>query len=220
LSYILSGNFLFSYQPNRPLLDERRRGYQQTGMLLPGIKFFQQQLERYPDDDNVYYHLGLLMYDLAMKETKNDIKLKNEQDYWNKAEELFKKCLSLNPEHRSAPYNLGLVFAQKNDWENALKYFEQAVQRNPQKPDMQFALAWAYEKLGNMDKALDNYRQVLTKDPNHVRALTHSGAILYRLGKISEAKRYIEKAVEIDPNYPDAQFILDSSITVRNPSTA
>jgi Tfp pilus assembly protein PilF len=48
---------------------------------------------------------------------------------------------------------------------------------------MQFALAWAYEKLGNMDKALDNYRQVLTKDPNHVRALTHSGAILYRLGE-------------------------------------
>jgi chaperonin cofactor prefoldin len=45
-------------------------------MLLPGIRFFQQQLERYPDDDNVYYHLGLLMYDLAMEETKNNIKLK------------------------------------------------------------------------------------------------------------------------------------------------
>lgn len=183
----------FNYQPNRSRwLDERRKCYQRIGQIEKGIEFFEKWLAKYPDAD-AHYHAGVLCYDSGQL---------------TKAQEHFLTCLKLKPDHPSAPYNLGLVFAKNKNWKEALNYFEEAVKRNPNKADMWFALGWAKENLGDTITALEKYNRALNINPQHVQALNHSAGIMLRNGEQDIAKDYLEKAVAIAPDYADARFNL------------
>ena len=196
----------FDYQPNRSRwLDERRKCYQRIGRIEDGLRFFEKWLEKHPDAD-AHYHAGVLCYEL------NEL---------TKAEEHFYTCLKLCPDHPSAPYNLGLVFAKRGDWTNAEKYFKEAVKRNSNKADMWFALGWATENIGNTTTALENYTHALTINPLHAQALNHSAVIMFQRGEREPAKKYLEKAISIAPNYIDARFNLGQVLLAeRKPADA
>ncbi|MDD2192143.1 MAG: tetratricopeptide repeat protein [Bacteroidales bacterium] len=60
----------------------------------------------------------------------------------------------------------------------------------------------------DIDTAMTYYNQVLIVKPNDNIALNNIGANLLRLGKTKEAKRYLEKAIKINSNYPNSFYAL------------
>ena len=64
-------------------------------------------------------------------------------------------------------------------------------------------------QLDSQGKALDAlklYDAVLAEDPANVQALAYKGWLLKRAGLADEAQEALDKAVAIDPRYPDAHF--------------
>ena len=57
--------------------------------------------------------------------------------------------------------------------------------------------AWAYFKLDEFSTARVRFENILVKQPEHPATLLGLGVVLYRLGILDEAKRYLKRALEL-----------------------
>jgi tetratricopeptide (TPR) repeat protein len=73
-------------------------------------------------------------------------------------------------------------------------------------PAQRLALAHQYETQGKAVDALKQYDAVLKADPSNVEALTYRGWLLRLAGLVDQGQASIEKAVSLDPSFPDAHF--------------
>ena len=73
-------------------------------------------------------------------------------------------------------------------------------------PAERLSLAHQLESQGNAVDALKQYDAVLKQDPNNIEALTYRGWLLRLAGLVDQGQASIEKAVSLDPNFPDAHF--------------
>jgi tetratricopeptide (TPR) repeat protein len=94
-------------------------------------------------------------------------------------------------------------YAEKKDWDSAMRIVEREVTRAPQDMDVRAwrarILAWS----GHLTEAEKEYLEILKvsrKDPDNWMGLS---SVYLREGKIEEAQRAIDSAVEIDPKRAD-----------------
>jgi tetratricopeptide (TPR) repeat protein len=73
-------------------------------------------------------------------------------------------------------------------------------------PAERLSLAHQYENQGKAVDALKQYDAVLKQDPSNVEALTYRGWLLRLAGLVDQGQASIEKAVSLDPAFPDAHF--------------
>ncbi len=73
-------------------------------------------------------------------------------------------------------------------------------------PEERLALAHQYESQGQAVEALKQYDAVLKEDPDNVEAITYRGWLLRLAGLTDQAQAALDKAVAIDPSFPDAHF--------------
>ncbi len=76
----------------------------------------------------------------------------------------------------------------------------------PETPAGKLALAHQLEGQGEALEALKLYDAVLREDPVNVEALTYRGWLLKLAGLTDQAQASLDKAVALDPRYPDARF--------------
>ena len=97
---------------------------QDTGYCFPSrlddIAVLENAISKNPDGDNAYYYLGCLFYDRFA---------------FDKATELWEKCIALNPKHPKAFRNLALsYFDKKGDFLSAKECMETALANKPDDP--------------------------------------------------------------------------------------
>lgn len=76
----------------------------------------------------------------------------------------------------------------------------------PDTPENNLRLAHELDAQGEGVEALKLYDKVLATDPGNVEALTYRGWLLKRAGLADDAQVSIERAIALDPTYPDAHF--------------
>ncbi len=76
----------------------------------------------------------------------------------------------------------------------------------PNTPAERLALAHQLESQGEAVEALKLYDAVLKEDPNNIEALTYRGWLLRLAGLVDEAQVALDRAVSLDPSFPDAHF--------------
>lgn len=76
----------------------------------------------------------------------------------------------------------------------------------PDTPAGQMARALQLESEGQAAEALRVYDDLLETDPNNVQALAYRGWLLKRAGLPDLAMASLDRAVAIDPRFPDAHF--------------
>jgi tetratricopeptide (TPR) repeat protein len=123
-------------------------------------------------------------------------------------EKLVDEALSLDPESADAHYEKGMIFLQKGTSADARSEFEMAL-------NLDQGNAKALRILGNLAfadkdylKASDYYEKLKTASselysgvkPNLAICYTELGNAAYKDENLDEAKLWLEKAVEIDPN--------------------
>lgn len=77
---------------------------------------------------------------------------------------------------------------------------------NPQTPAERLAYAHQLEGQGKAVDALKQYDTVLKAEPNNVEALTYRGWLLKLAGLVDQAQTTLDRAIAIDPTFPDARF--------------
>jgi tetratricopeptide (TPR) repeat protein/HAMP domain-containing protein len=94
----------------------------------------------------------------------------------------------------------GLLAFKSRDYANAIKIMRDYLRKDPLYSDFWYYLGVSEKKLGQFDKALEAAFQLYTMNQEHVMNLINLADIKRMQGNVKEAKIYLSKAREIQPD--------------------
>jgi choline-sulfatase len=118
------------------------------------------------------------------------------------------KAVELNPQSGRAHFELGVALGETGDWAGSAVQLENAVSKASDSVDLHFYLAMAYDKLGRASDAEKSFRSALRINPDHYRANLFLGRLLGMQNNPSAALPFLQKAVTLQPQSPDAHKFL------------
>jgi Flp pilus assembly protein TadD len=154
-------------------------------------------LDRHPNDEEAAYMLGRMYYQEGRIEY---------------AIGQFQRVLKINPLSYKAYDNLGLCYEAQNDTEMAVRHFLTAIKLvEKDHPDYD----WAYANLANLliekgdtDKAFAAASKAADRNPYSARNFYLGAKALFKLQKTELCLNWLQRSVALDPNYPEALYLL------------
>ena len=116
------------------------------------------------------------------------------------SEQLLKEAIKLKPDYALAYNALGYSYADRNvKLDDAKKYIEIALSIQPRNHYILDSMGWVYFRLGNLNLAHQFVMKAfnLQQDPE---IAAHLGEILWKQGKVEEAKKILGNALDKYPN--------------------
>jgi tetratricopeptide (TPR) repeat protein len=93
------------------------------------------------------------------------------------------------------------------DWAGAVKEYQQAIRLNPEYLTAHHWYALHLSRLGRHAEAESEIQKALQLGPLSLIIQTDAAEVFYRAGDLAAATKYLEKTVELDPNFADAHMI-------------
>lgn len=173
----------------------------------------------YPDNELIYFAMGVTHY-----LQKNN----------RKAEDCFKRAIEIDPEYSEAHFNLGALYKvelelyksvihfQKvcelsddaelvNNAREVLTAYENTVKESDgtdlktfMRAHEMFTLAFAEMQQKNWKQAIETFEKVLRIVPDHLASTGNIGMCYGQLAQYTKAITYLDRALEIDPEYEPA----------------
>jgi tetratricopeptide (TPR) repeat protein len=144
--------------------------YLDQKMYGEALKCYQKAIEFYPENQNLYYYVGVcagymshsvLDYDAAGNTQKRF-------NYLKLAESAYLRALAIEPKYVRALYGIGVLYVfELDESSKAVPYLEKLLTIDKGHTDAKFVLANAYYRSGQLQKAADMYDDIIntTKDP-------------------------------------------------------
>lgn len=112
----------------------------------------------------------------------------------------------LDPKSFEARLNLGVCYHQAGELDNAIDCYTKATQIDETKPAAFTNLGAAYDAKGEayLYEAIHAYNESLERDPNQPMVLVNLAGTLLKQGRYPNARRALERAIQIDPQLPVA----------------
>ncbi|MCP4582013.1 MAG: tetratricopeptide repeat protein [candidate division Zixibacteria bacterium] len=105
-------------------------------------------------------------------------------------------------------YQLGLILARKGEIDSALDYFKQAALLLPNDADARVNLALAYDNANDYHKAESEFIKAIEIDSTRAIYYYNYAMTLGKTGNYSKAASMLEKAIELEPDFKQAQQVL------------
>lgn len=129
-----------------------------------------------------------------------------------KAEELFGKCLELDPKNHQAMNYLGYMWAEKGEkLKEAEKLLTEALKQDPENPAYLDSMAWIYHQQKNHAKAKTLMLKALALMGEDSVMNEHMGDICAALGENENARKYWQLALKNTENATAIQAKLDQA---------
>lgn len=104
---------------------------------------------------------------------------------------------------------LGECLSQGGNFQEAIGIYRKGLRYSPEQAVLYFNLGYIYwKKLSRTDSALEAFKKAIEVYPSYAKAYFYSGSILKEKEDITGAARFLEKAVELDPDRIDAHLLL------------
>lgn len=108
--------------------------------------------------------------------------------------------LKIDPENAQAMNALGYTLTDRTDrHEEALELINKALEIRPNDPYYLDSLGWVYYRMGDLEKAEYYLREAVAIQAD-VEFVAHLGEVLWVQNKKSEAKKYWDQALKLDPS--------------------
>jgi len=118
----------------------------------------------------------------------------------------FEKATMLNPKYADAHSNLGNWYSENNQSDKAILQFNKAIDLRPH-ADAYFNRGNEYAKIKRFDLAIQDYSSSIALRP-HEECFTNKAYSLIQLGNIATAQEELSIALDLNPNYGRALFLM------------
>ena len=117
----------------------------------------------------------------------------------------YDKALKIDPNSIYVLINKGTALDYLGRYTEALHYYDRALELAPENIDALVNKAVTlYNSRQRNDEVLAICDQALKIQPYNARILYMKGTVLEAMGKVSEAKSYLDKAGQLDPNFDNS----------------
>ena len=114
------------------------------------------------------------------------------------AEALYRQALEIDPALAAAMTNLGNLRHRAGDAAEARALYERALDHDPSQAEARYNLGNLLEDLGETDLAIAELRRVTQLAPEFADAHYNLGLALARVGGAAQARRHLERYLELD----------------------
>lgn len=116
--------------------------------------------------------------------------------------EVYRKVVTLDPDHDEARLRLTTLLLQQRLVEELLSNLEHLRRRLPDLPEVQVQYSKALALQGRTEEALAALEECLRQHPDYGPALAERGALAIRAGDDRAAEEFLERAVRLSPGEP------------------
>ena len=138
--------------------------YLDNKMYGEALKAFQEALTYYPDNQNLYYYVGVCAGYMSHAALDYNASGNNEvkYNYLKLAEEAYLRAISIEDRYVRALYGLGVLYVfELDEPEKAIPHLEKALSIDTKNLDTMFVLARAYYSSYEFDKAIAIYDKII-----------------------------------------------------------
>ncbi len=154
----------------------------QAGELKAAEDSARQALDHNPDDAEALIQLSSVLDRAKLHDA---------------SEKILRDLLKREPDNATALNNLGYFMIERGvRYQEALKLIERAIAIEPIQGSFLDSLGWAHFKLGNNEKAREYLEKALIYWGRNSTIHEHLGDVLREAGRVAEARRQWEKALE------------------------
>ncbi len=189
--------------------------YQDQGKYSDAEEALKKALALTPDNESAYVSLGWLrLSQVKYAETEESLKktpelnsgsghsgqsYKNKDDYYNEAEELFKKALEINPRNESACVGLGWVYIGQAKSAEKEAFFKKQLELNPKNNSAYHMLGWLQMQQGKYSEAEESFEKALELDFRNEDVYIKLGWLYMTQKKYAQAERLFKRLIELEP---------------------
>jgi tetratricopeptide (TPR) repeat protein len=121
---------------------------------------------------------------------------------WGPARKVYRHILLSDPDNSDYNFRLGVAETWGKNPTLGLEYIEKSIKLGFENAEIFIAKGEALLFLGRLEQAAANFQRGLLLDQNSFDGTMRMGVVCEMQEQIEEAKYWIEKAIEIDPNSP------------------
>jgi tetratricopeptide (TPR) repeat protein len=176
-------------QPTVPVLLDLARAAEKTGDHTGALGYLAHARSLEPDNAAVHFLFGLVYVQLELGA---------------EAYESLKKAVSLEPDNAPVNYMMGAVSLHRHDPSEAVPYFEKYVSLEPNDPRGRFALGLARFHGKDFDGAQRDLAGVAELRETAPGANYFLARIARQSGRLGDARRHVDRAIQANPAYADA----------------
>ncbi len=127
----------------------------------------------------------------------------------------YARTIALDPKMSEAYLNLGMLLLDKQENAAAVAPLRKAVDLLPAQSRPRYLLSVALDRSGNRAGAAESFEALLHLDPNDITAINYLGWAALRNVKPEEAEARFRRALEVQPNGPEARSGLAHSLDAQ-----
>lgn len=121
-----------------------------------------------------------------------------------KAEELYRTAMKMNPNIALLYSNLGVIVYAMGRAEESIPLYKKAIALDPKLSLAHNNLGVAYSTLNRLDEALAAFSRTIALVPDDPEPINNYGDCLVKLSRFAEGAAALQKALSYKPNYVEA----------------
>lgn len=122
--------------------------------------------------------------------------------------DLYEDALKIDKKNKTATAGIGLTLSMTGNYPAALKYLNEAVKLSGDDLSARYGIARLYYLMGKMIWAKRGLEGIFNINPYHYDSLLLMAQIKTDEGRFSDAKGYVERAVQVNSEHPDGYIKL------------
>jgi tetratricopeptide (TPR) repeat protein len=129
----------------------------------------------------------------------------------------FERAFEIDPSCYDCLYDIGHAYTQKRDYDKAEAAFKKALEVKPDYPEAYNGLAHIYNVQRRFDLAADASAKATALGgggASSADAVYNQGVILWNAGRVSDARKQFEAAIQANPDHAESHYQL--GITLVN----
>jgi tetratricopeptide (TPR) repeat protein len=153
----------------------------------------QRKVQRRPDDPQALFFLGEQFF---------------AAERWVEALQWFNRVLSIDKRHAHAHLYCGIARRHIGDLDFSVDHLEEAAFLSPDSLEPKLELIRTCKLADKEDRILEILKQVEEEAPQDAYAYFELGRVCAQLERTEDARRYLERTLELDPTHEGARALL------------